>query len=72
MFLGVCSIGEARELLNLTSLKLLQFVYFQNCRNSDRRDNFNEANFAFLYIRKHSVYTTNQTKNCRIGAKLVD
>ena len=39
IFLGVYSIGEARELTGLTSPKLLQFVFSQNYRNSNRRDN---------------------------------
>ena len=55
IFLGVYSIGEAREVIHLSSLKLLQFVFFQNSRNSDRRDIFLETNFAFFYIRKHSI-----------------
>ena len=48
IFLGVYSIGESREVMNLTSLKLLQFVFSLNSRNSDRRDNFLEMNFAFF------------------------
>ena len=56
MFLGVCSIGEARELLNLTSLKLLQFVYFQNCRNSDRRAKFIETLFRYAPTLKQEIH----------------
>ena len=48
IFLGVYSIGESREVMNLTSLKLLQFVFSLNSRNSHRRDNFVEMNFAFF------------------------
>ena len=40
--------------MNLTSLKLLLFVLFQNSRNSDRQDYFLETDFAFFQIRKHS------------------
>ena len=47
IFLGVYRIGEARQVMNLTSLKLLQFAFLQNSRNSDRRANFYETNFAF-------------------------
>ena len=54
IFLEVYRIGEARQVMNLTSLKLLQFAFLQNSRNSDRRANFYETNFAFLDIRKHS------------------
>ena len=47
-FLGVYSIGESREGMNLTSLTLLQLVFSLNSRNSDRRDNFLEMNFSFF------------------------
>ena len=54
IFLGVYNIGESREVMNLTSLKLLQFVFSQNSRNSDRRDQFRETNFAFFFF-THSI-----------------
>ena len=37
IFFGVISIGGAREVMNLTSLKILEFVFSQMFRNSDRR-----------------------------------
>ena len=49
IFLGVYTIGESREVMNITSLKLLQFVSSLNSRNSDRRDNSLEMNFAFVF-----------------------
>ena len=48
IFLGVYSIGESRELMNRTSLTLLQFVFFLNSRNSDRRDIYLEMKFVFF------------------------
>ena len=50
-FLGVHRIGEARQFMNLISLKLLQFFFPHNSRISDRRDIFYETHFAFLDIR---------------------
>ena len=42
--------------MNLTSLKLLHFVFVQDSRNSDRRDNFQETHFAFY------VYANSQMR----------
>ena len=54
IFLGVNRTGEARQVMSLPSLTLLQFVFSQISCNSDRRGNFYETNSAVLDIRKHS------------------
>ena len=66
-FLGVYSIGEAGEVMNLTSLKLLQFAFFQIPATLIVGVFFKTIFSPFLYAQNTRVYRSNQADMYDLG-----